>query len=235
METLSAESLLVTWEQARYRHPIDRALVLYAWARADLDPDELADEPLGRRNSTLSRLRRAFFGDSLRARLLCPQCGQWLEFTATISALLDTPEPTNSLAEAGGHVFRPPTSRDLAMIADTDDPDAAALQLLRLCCVESVESVSDVELENLIDEIETSLEQIDPRADFTMDCHCRECGHEWGAPFDIASFLWGEIDARAQRLLDEIHLLARAYGWTEAEILSLSQERRTAYLERVVA
>jgi hypothetical protein len=34
--------------------------------------------------------------------------------------------------------------------------------------------------------------------------------------------------------LHEVDLLARAYGWTEPEVLALSEARRAAYLRLVV-
>ena len=40
-------------------------------------------------------------------------------------------------------------------------------------------------------------------------------------PFDIARFLDDELAGRATRLLDEIHLIAMAYHWSEAAILAL--------------
>jgi hypothetical protein len=49
----------------------------------------------------------------------------------------------------------------------------------------------------------------------------------------MAAFLWAEIEARARRLLREVHILATAYGWTEAEVLSLGENRRARYVERV--
>ena len=60
------------------------------------------------------------------------------------------------------------------------------------------------------------------------------CGAVWDALFDAGEFLWNEVAACAQRLLRQIHLLARAYGWRESEILSLSPVRREAYLELVL-
>jgi hypothetical protein len=51
--------------------------------------------------------------------------------------------------------------------------------------------------------------------------------------FDIGAFLWEEIAAQARRLLREVHTLARAYGWREADILVMSAARRQAYLEMV--
>ena len=43
------------------------------------------------------------------------------------------------------------------------------------------------------------------------------------------------MDVRARRLLDEVHALARSYSWSERQILELSEVRRRAYLERVLA
>ena len=49
---------------------------------------------------------------------------------------------------------------------------------------------------------------------------------------DVA-FVWAELRAHAQRLLREVDMLARAYGWTEPEVLALDGARRVAYLELV--
>ena len=43
--------------------------------------------------------------------------------------------------------------------------------------------------------------------------------------------LWSELQSRAERLLLDVDALARAYGWTEPEILALSSTRRAAYLQ----
>jgi hypothetical protein len=51
--------------------------------------------------------------------------------------------------------------------------------------------------------------------------------------FDIAAYLWQEVDARARRALRDTHTLARAYGWREADILAMSDFRRQQYLEMV--
>jgi hypothetical protein len=64
-----------------------------------------------------------------------------------------------------------------------------------------------------------------------LDFACPSCGHEWQSLFDIAAFFWAEIAAQARRLLREVHQLASAYGWREADILAMSARRRRAYLE----
>ena len=75
--------------------------------------------------------------------------------------------------------------------------------------------------------------QADPQADLQLDLSCDACGHQWQAPFDIVAFLWTELNAWAQRRLSEIHVLAKAYGWTEPEVLALSPWRRQVYLNMV--
>jgi hypothetical protein len=62
---------------------------------------------------------------------------------------------------------------------------------------------------------------------------CPDCDARWDAPLDIASFLWSEVQAWALRTLADVHTLARAYGWAEADILALSPPRRQAYLELI--
>jgi hypothetical protein len=75
--------------------------------------------------------------------------------------------------------------------------------------------------------------EADPGAWIELALGCPGCGEEWSAPFDIVSFLWAEVEARARELLEEVHALASAYGWGEGEVLALSPERREAYLELV--
>lgn len=35
------------------------------------------------------------------------------------------------------------------------------------------------------------------------------------------------------KLIDDVHVLARLYGWTEPAVLTLRSRRRDAYLERI--
>jgi hypothetical protein len=78
-----------------------------------------------------------------------------------------------------------------------------------------------------------TLDELDPQADVRLDLTCPPCGHDWQAQFDIATYFWREIDDWAQRTLRDVHTLAKAYGWIEADILGLSAWRRQAYLQMV--
>jgi hypothetical protein len=66
-----------------------------------------------------------------------------------------------------------------------------------------------------------------------LDFTCPGCNYQWQSLFDITAFFWQEIAAFVKRLLREVHTLAKAYGWREADILAMSHQRRQFYLEMV--
>jgi hypothetical protein len=234
MVAISAETLLACWEQGRMRHPLDRALLLHAVAAPELDPESLADRPVGRRNAALLALRRSLFGDELKSCVDCPECGEKLEFSLSANAMLARAgacEADIHDVNIGGVRLRLPTSRDLAQLAGQADEQSASRALLQ--------RLSDGELTEWSAELETQIasafDAADPCLDLAIGLDCPACGHAWSAPFDVARFLWEEIEVRARRLLDEVHALARSYAWSEKQILELSESRRRAYLERVLA
>jgi hypothetical protein len=237
MALLTPDRVLTLWEQGSRRHPIDRALLLFALAAPDTPAARLADLPLGRRNAALVALYEASFGSRLAAWLDCPACAERMEFATDTAAL---PRPADDAArpfvEVQGMRFHRPTSRHLARLVEAAGAEAAARRLL-LECADAPGALprDDEALDALLDAVETALEAIDPCADMTVAVRCPACGHEGAAALDIAAILWEEIESRARRLLDDVHALARSYGWSEPQILALSEERRAAYLARALA
>lgn len=230
--TLGAADLVALWETGTPRHPLDRALLLASHARPDLPPEEVADLPLGALNEALLHLRAHLFGRRLEVWLDCPRCGERLEMGLDTDTLLGAAADADAHSELtlAGFRFRAPSTRDLAAVARERDAETATLRLLERCCVARPEAESEV-LENLLDAADAGLEALDPMAEFTLDVACAVCGHAWNVPLDIGVLLWEEVAARARGLLSEVHQLARAYGWSEAEILALSEQRRAAYLD----
>jgi hypothetical protein len=235
MRALGASDLLTLWEQGGARHPIDRALLLCAWARPELPAGGLADLPLGVVNESLIRLRAESFGDRIEAYVDCERCRERLELTLEAGQLLASARAGDERDEldVGGYRFRVPSSRDLAAISGGRDPEAAARQLLDRCCVERPPASAEPGV--ALAEVEEGLDALDPLAAIAFDVACAACGHAWVATFDAGALLWEEIDARARALLVEIHHLAGAYGWSEPEVLALSERRRAAYLGLVDA
>jgi hypothetical protein len=234
MRPPTTTTLLRAWELGRNRQALDRALLLYAIAAPEADADTLADRPLGQRNTALVRLSQLMFGDSCGACVDCPACGERLEFALEPSALIARSGTGSSHVEVDGLRFRLPTTRDLARIAQDADADTATERLL-LSLVEPRPAGGDEGLRSIAARVATAIEAADPCVDFALDLTCPACREEWTTSFDIAAYVWEEIDATARRLLDEVHVLARAYGWSEGEILDLSDARRAAYLDRVLA
>lgn len=234
MAALTAERLLTVWEHGLQRHPIDRALLLLGLAEPATPPEALPDVPLGERNAALMALHCARFGSRLTAWADCPGCGERMEFEIDAAALPPAPEGTAELVEAAGLRFHRPTSRHLAQLTEVQDAEAAARRLLHACAETPEALPQDPQaLSRLLDAVETATEAADPWSDLSLAVCCPACGREESAALDIAGILWEEIDAHAQRLLDEVHVLAQAYGWSEAEVLALSDARRAAYLERI--
>ena len=88
MRALDEAELLSLWESGQTRHPIDRALLLCAWARPDVAPERFAQLPLGVVNAGLLRMRAALFGAHVEVQLDCEHCGEHLELALDIGELL---------------------------------------------------------------------------------------------------------------------------------------------------
>ena len=229
MKTFSNLDFLDLWERGAVLHPLDRALLTLATALPTESHAALADWPLGRRNAALLQIRRATFGSALSGWVACPQCGEKLEFSIDAAELSSDVTAVKEL-EIAGRRFRPLTSRDLAAIAGETNAQHATLKLLHQCSMDEKEfSGEDVE------SIGEQLAQADPMAETLLTLRCDACGSQWNEPLDIAAWLWTEMEARARRLLHDVHVLASAYGWTQTEILSLSESRRALYMEMVQA
>jgi hypothetical protein len=243
MRALNQVDCLALWESGQELHPIDQGLLAVQAAFPETRGESVADWPLGRRNRALVQLHCATFGAKLSGWTRCRQCGEPLEFTADGVAMAQTAlGERDTVVSVSGRSFRLPTSRDLARIAVQAEAGDAAPQLLNLCLVareatdgpaneESSTAWSEEELEL----IGSRLAQADPLAEIVLDFQCPVCQESFEESLDLASFFWSELEGCARRLLFDVHILASAYGWSEAEILALSQPRRNFYLKQVQA
>jgi hypothetical protein len=239
--TLNATNLLTAWEEGVSQHPLQRGLTLLALAWPQRSIDEWARVSMGERDRQLLQLRDELFGSKFEAIAACPKCGERLELSFTTQELLSqagetTREPLR-LSSGGYEVnYRVPTTADL--LAVLNDPGQARELLLDRCIEAHSEGVA-VAASALPDEVVKLLGQkmadADPQAEVQIVLDCPACSHHWPTVFDILSYLWGEIENWSLRLLHDVHSLARAYGWSERDILSMSATRRRLYLEMVGA
>jgi hypothetical protein len=203
---------------------------------------EIESLSVGRRDARLLALREALFGRIMPCFVNCPACSEVLELTLDTADLRvdeshGAAAPGASMLEHTGYVLeiRPPGGRDLAEIEGAADAVEGRRRLLELCILSARHGDRDVPAAALPEAVtaaaEEHLARADPQADCQLELTCPACGHVWRAPFDILSFLWAEVHAWAQRVFRDVHRLASAYGWSEAQILSLSETRRQIYLE----
>jgi hypothetical protein len=206
-----------------------------AWPHKTID--EWARVSIGERDRQLLQLRDELFGSKFEAVATCPNCGERLELTFGKQDLLAQGTRENSewqqLECDGVEVnYRLPTSADLLEVANSP---GQARELLLERCVEARADGVAVAASALpsaaVKLLGEKLAEADPQAEVQIVLDCPACSHQWTTVFDILSYLWGEIDDWAQRLLNDVHGLASAYGWSERDILSMSATRRRLYLE----
>ena len=240
MHALSDHEVLRVWENGTGEHPIDRALTVLSAALPDAGRDELAALSVGRRDGHLMDVREVNFGRRVSGVAECPQCGELLQWDLDLddvrSASSDHEEGTNRLVMDGHELlYRLPDSTDLAAVALGGDVARGRDTLLHRCVLEARKDNVQVEVGSLpevvVSKLAAEMEARDPQAETLLDFECPECGLRWQALFDVLTFLWAELQARARNLLNDVHDLARAYGWSEKDILGMSAVRRRYYLE----
>ncbi len=244
MCALSASELLEAWERSAVEPPVRRGLTLLAAASPGTTPQQLARLSVGERDARLLRLREAVFGPRLSGLANCPACGETVEsdFTADClggAATRTLEEPVALSAEGFEVRFRLPNTLDLEAAAHEPELEVAKSRLLERCVVAAERSGQPVGAAALpptvVHALSEAMEAADPQANIELALACPSCGHRWSEAFDIGSFFWAELNSWAGRTLREVHLLASAYGWTEAEVLALSPWRRQVYLQMVGA
>jgi len=245
MRALSASELLRIWERGARQTAARRALLLLAAALPKTPLAELALVSVGRRDAYLLTLREWMFGARIEGVVECPRCREPLELMFDVAEIRAGGETESAAAthllqiDAYEVRFRPPNSTDLEAIAACQSIDDARERLLARCALEIRHGKKKKPAGNgtnklppkVIDALVEKMAQIDPQANVRLSLTCPDCRNAWSAAFDIASYLWSEIDDWAERVLREVHLLASAYGWREADILEMSAERRSRYLE----
>jgi hypothetical protein len=233
---LSAAAVIDIWEQGAGRHPLDRALLLLRYTCPDEPFETLCEWTMGERDRRLLVSRRNTFGDRIDGYADCPACGNGLEFELScegVSGSASTTGATWHRVEQAGRSWdmRGPNSLDLAAAAAAPDLDRARRVILSRCMRSGTDMVDEAEwTDELQAALAARLSELDPLAEILIDVRCAACGHAWQSVFDIADFFWNEIHVRSKRLLQEIDLLARTYGWTEGEILGMTDQRRSLYV-----
>ena len=218
---------------------LQKSLLLLTASCPPADWDTVVQWPVGTRDGLLIQFREQFFGDRMVNNAICPACSETLEWDMKTSDLLaqKTVEWTeipvfSAQFEAFYLQFRLPNSADFL-----GNFSEKPFQLIRNCIVSAQKKGKDCTVEvlpeNMLQLLESRMETEDPNANLVFNLTCPTCTHRWQVVFDILTYLWKELDVWARQRLQEVFILARAFGWSEYDILSMSAKRRQFYLEMV--
>ncbi len=239
MRVPSAAEVLRVWELGQGKKAWYRALLLLAPLFPESTFGTLAEMTIGSRNTYLLALRERMFGPTISAVVTCEACAERTESAiSTNDILAGVPQSARFAGDerltcvvGGAEVaYRLLSSRDLAA-ASTRRGVVDAQQALIAGAL--LETAADADtLPAVVEAVADGIVTADPLADIRLGVTCASCRHAFVTSFDVVGFLWAEIDAEVARLLDDVHRLAAAYGWSESTILTMSRSRRREYLRR---
>ncbi|WP_439603127.1 hypothetical protein [Devosia sp.] len=232
MRALAAADIVELAEAGQGRGPSFLALGILGRADPTIDAAALT---LGQRDAMLLAVRAQLSGPRLDFVSECPACGTVLEMTLRAEQIglgftAQTAAQTRQV-RAGDAVITvaPLTAGALAAAEQLADPDSARRLLLKAAAPEAPED------DEVLAAVEAAVEAMDPGLETGLDWSCPACAARWSEAVDVAALLAGEIAVRSRAVLADVAVLARAFHWSERDILALPAERRRFYLEAVQA
>jgi hypothetical protein len=245
MKTLRGNDIVLVWEQGEGRQPWVKAVKILSHVFPDIEEKELLAWSIGRRNTCLLKLRRLMFHSAIESFLKCPGCAKQIGFKVETEDICETGTPGpgepadrefSLTLEDVDIRFRTLDSRDLEAVEDGGNAEIMRRRLMERAVIQAVKDGNHLDVNQLPDSMMNTLREKmtdthDPGFEIRLALECPACSHKWTVCFDILSYLWAEIKKQAQQLLQEVHILAGAYGWSEKDILDMSAARRQYYLD----
>ncbi|HKF48705.1 MAG TPA: hypothetical protein VKB38_15210 [Terracidiphilus sp.] len=249
MGRLIGERLLQAWERIRSLPEQEAVLAVLALSWPQRPEGELARLPLGERNALLLDLRAVTLGPGIEAFAVCLKCEAQLELTLDARELAAglRAQQAEQPAGTGPFTMRPANTLDLLAVGTMHDEQQAQSILLARTLVPSgaASPAADPEPdqgkwlaaqpESARTALVAQFEQINAAAEIRVEVECAACHARTMLDLDIARFFLRELAAAARRLMEDVHQLASAYGWSERSIARMSGARRAAYLGMVGA
>ena len=243
MRQLTPDDILRVWEFGQGKSLVEQAVILLAPAFPELSRDQLYQLPIGNRDLRLLHLRRALAGERLAGKSICPECDAELQFSLNVSQLTmgdyrqARPASYTESFDAFRVTFRPLNSLDQLHVAGVYDVEEAAERMRRAGILRAESAGAAVAFEALpdavVDAVGERVIEVDPQVEVRFSLNCAVCETRFSAVFEAVEFVWCEVVALAGNTLEEVVLLARAFGWSERDILGMTPRRRQRYLDMV--
>jgi hypothetical protein len=192
-------------------------------------PEATAGDTLGLSNQRSLALHRALCGGRIEARVTCPHCAAENEAELPVADLLALPPPPEAVTvetDGGPTRFGLPRMAELAALASAGARGAVEMAGRLALDRPLTGELSPAQMESLA----AAWEAADPVGVIALGLDCFSCGRQMTATVDPAVFVARDFDRLADRLMKEVDVIARAYGWSETDILALPAVRRRRYV-----
>lgn len=200
------------------------ALLRTCLSRADgeaFEGTDVARWTILKRRQGLLAVAVATNGSRRQVTARCTACGEQLDLDMDLNEFRQDWRAED--VSFGDQQLRLPRTADLVGIAEGDE-----LRLAHVLLIGTPPNRAGWEAE-----AEAVLSEADPLGDLELRSGCPHCGEMVAHPLVLETMLVEELAHEAMRLMDEIHVMAFAYHWTEPEILALPEGRRRHYLARI--
>lgn len=184
----------------------------------------------------LQRAALRFYGANDWYEAICSDCGARFDLRLSIADIpcvapgdgFPTVELETSLGQRAFEVPNGAHEEAFAARQDTD-PRRAFAALCGLSAQAECDALQFSERD--LARIDAALEAASPEVADSVTARCPECGTAEQVRIDPLTFAFPQRD----EILQEVHLLASAYRWSEHEILALPLARRRSYADLIRA
>lgn len=179
--------------------------------------------PLTDYECALAALRQAELGDTMSAAHACPRCGERMELSFSLAELLvevrHAAEAAATPRLQGTPGTQLPSAGDAARYEG--DPDAPARLLANWMPANATAAQRR--------KADAALDQAMPLLSRSIEAPCAACSGTIYTQFHLPGFVMTELIWRTRSVFEDVHVLARGYGWSERQILDLPRSRRRRY------
>lgn len=233
---MKTNSILNVWDYCVGKNQTFKGVALASLVFNEADHSDVLNWSIEKRDVALFHVRKKFFGNQFNNISHCPKCAETVEWDfyfhqMEIPSLKGTPDNVEISVDVTDYnlMVRLPNSDDLFVNNEIQIIQNCILNLNEYKALSRNQKIPDV----LINQINDRFNESCQASNITYNLNCVACKHEWQVVFDIVSYLWKEIDQWAKGFLDQIGLLAKTFGWSESEIINMSENRRNHYLNLI--
>lgn len=184
------------------------------------------------RDALLAGLHRLLWGDRIACSLSCPACEALYDLSFELSALEHHLHAQGETGQAIALRCMADEQGGRLNLPSAPEEDAAAERGLENGLAQLAAGIAGPEGADPA-RLSARLETLAPILDVDLDAPCAECGRAQQVRFDIQSFVLQRLLDERELLLNDVHALARGYGWSLSEIVSLKRSFRRSLVQRL--